>query len=178
MEAVLEHSERTLAEIVDNMYYNSMSKQDTSTLWQAFYITWKQTVSVGRGFVIFFSARFVVTLCKLIKCNNTFTFLLICSEQNCSLKIGRYKSTLPLKRLCLETGDLCVFWWSVIFFLLVFDNSGLGKDWWINSRLEDRFPCLHWRESIFFFKIVASPALDSGNTWRGDKCLRSVFFRW
>ena len=108
MEAVLEHSERTLAEIADNMCYNCMSKQDTSMLWQAFYIENKPFQSV-EGLSYFFCARFVVTLCKLIKCNNTFTFLLICSEQNCSLKIGRYKSTLPLKRLCLETGDLCVF---------------------------------------------------------------------
>ena len=37
MEAVLEHPERTLAEIVDNMY--CISKKDTSMLWQAIYIT-------------------------------------------------------------------------------------------------------------------------------------------
>ena len=37
MEAVLERSERTLAEIVRNVYY--MSKQDVSVLWKAFFIT-------------------------------------------------------------------------------------------------------------------------------------------
>ena len=66
MEAVLKLSpERMLAEIVDNIY--CMSKQDTCMPWQAFYITWKQTVPVGRRFVILFRAGFVVTLCKWIK---------------------------------------------------------------------------------------------------------------
>ena len=36
MEAVLEHVERTLAEIVNDMY--CMSKQDVSMLWQAFFL--------------------------------------------------------------------------------------------------------------------------------------------
>ena len=38
MEAVLEHPERTLAEIVDNRYCMS-KKEFTSMLWQAIYIT-------------------------------------------------------------------------------------------------------------------------------------------
>ena len=37
MEVVLELPERTLAEIVHNMYF--MSKQDISMLWQAYFIT-------------------------------------------------------------------------------------------------------------------------------------------
>ena len=36
MEAVLEHPERTLAEIVDNVY--CMPKQDVSMLWQVFFL--------------------------------------------------------------------------------------------------------------------------------------------